>query len=145
MFDAVVVGSGATGGWAAKQLTEAGTKVAVLEAGPKITQRDFSEHVQPYQLKYRGNDPHILKRRPIQGQVYACRESNQQWFVDDIENPYTTPEDKPFNWIRPRVLGGRSLSWGRQSYRTGELDFKAASRDGHGDDWPIATAELNTY
>jgi choline dehydrogenase-like flavoprotein len=145
MFDAIVVGSGATGGWAAKQLTEAGMKVAVLEAGPKITPRDFTEHVEPYQLKYRGNDPHILKRRPVQGLVYACRESNQHWFVDDIENPYTTPKEKPFHWIRQRVLGGRSLSWGRQSYRTGDIDFKAASRDGYGDDWPISYADLKPY
>jgi choline dehydrogenase-like flavoprotein len=142
VFDVVVVGSGATGGWAAKELTEAGLKVAVLEAGPKITPKDFSEHVQPYQLKYRGNDPHMLEQRPIQGLVYACRESNQQWFVNDIENPYTTPKDKPFHWIRMRVLGGRSLSWGRQSYRMGDIDFKAASRDGFGEDWPISYSEM---
>lgn len=145
VFDAIVVGSGATGGWAAKELTEAGMKVAVLEAGKKITPRDFSEHVQPYQLKYRGNSPKIRERRPIQGQVYACRESNQDWFVDDIENPYSTDEGKPFNWIRMRVLGGRSLSWGRQSYRMGDIDFKAASRDGHGEDWPVSYADLVPY
>ncbi len=145
LFDAVVVGSGATGGWAAKQLTEAGMKVAVLEAGPKITPQDFTEHVQPWQLKYRGNSPKIRERRPIQGQVYACRESNQEWFVDDIQNPYTTAEGKPFNWIRMRVLGGRSLSWGRQSYRMGDIDFKAASRDGYGEDWPFSYADLKPY
>ncbi len=143
IFDAVVVGSGATGGWAAKQLTEAGMRVAVLEAGARVTPRDFTEHVQPFQLKYRGNSPEILKRRPIQGLVYACRESNHQWFVDDIKNPYT--QEKPFHWIRMRILGGRSLSWGRQSYRMGDLDFKAASRDGYGDDWPISYADLQPY
>ena len=142
VFDAVVVGSGATGGWAAKQLTEAGMSVAVLEAGPPVTPKDFTEHVQPFQLKYRGNSPKILNRRPVQGLIYACRESNQDWFVDDIENPYTTPADKPFHWIRMRVLGGRSLSWGRQSYRMGDLDFKAATRDGHGEDWPLSYADL---
>jgi choline dehydrogenase-like flavoprotein len=141
-YDAVVVGSGATGGWAAKQLTEAGMTVAVLEAGPKITPKDFSEHVQPFQLKYRGNSPKILDRRPVQGLVYACRESNYEWFVDDIENPYTTDREKPFHWIRQRVLGGRSLSWGRQSYRTGDIDFKAASRDGFGENWPVSYADL---
>ena len=144
-FDAIVVGSGATGGWAAKQLTEAGLTVAVLEAGPKITPKDFTEHIQPYQLKYRGNSPVITDRRPIQGQVYACRESNHTWFVDDIDNPYTTPEDKPFHWIRMRVLGGRSLSWGRQSYRHGDIDFKCASRDGFGEDWPISYKEMVPY
>ncbi|MDZ4800262.1 MAG: GMC family oxidoreductase [Bryobacteraceae bacterium] len=145
IFDAIVVGSGATGGWAAKELAEAGMSVAVLEAGPKITPKDFSEHVQPYQLKYRGNDPHMLEKRPIQGLVYACRESNQEWFVNDIENPYKVDEGKPFNWIRMRVLGGRSLSWGRQSYRMGDIDFKAASRDGWGEDWPITHAEMKPY
>jgi len=145
VFDAIVVGSGATGGWAAKQLTEAGMTVAVLEAGPKITPKDFTEHIQPYQLKYRGNSPLITDRRPIQGRVYACRESNHQWFVDDIDNPYTTPEEKPFHWIRMRVLGGRSLSWGRQSYRHGDIDFKAASRDGFGEDWPISYKEMVPY
>ena len=141
-FDVVVVGSGATGGWAAKQLTEAGMRVAVLEAGPKITPKDFTEHVQPYQLKYRGNSPKIIDRRPVQGLVYACRESNYEWFVDDIENPYTTDREHPFHWIRQRVLGGRSMSWGRQSYRMGDIDFKAASRDGFGDDWPVSYADL---
>ena len=142
LFDAVVVGSGATGGWAAKQLAEAGMSVAVLEAGPPVSPKEFTEHVPPYQLKYRGNSPKILDRRPVQGLIYACRESNQDWFVDDIENPYTTPADKPFHWIRMRVLGGRSLSWGRQSYRMGDLDLKAASRDGHGENWPVSYADL---
>ncbi|MDQ6758813.1 MAG: GMC family oxidoreductase [Acidobacteriota bacterium] len=144
-YDAVVVGSGATGGWAAKQLTEAGMKIAVLEAGPPVTPKDFTEHVQPYELKYRGNSPKILDRRPVQGLVYACRESNQNWFVDDIENPYTTEPDKPFHWIRQRVVGGRSLSWGRQSYRMGDLDFKNASRDGFGQDWPLSYADVKPY
>lgn len=143
VFDAIVVGSGATGGWAAKQLTEAGLKVAMLEAGPKITPKDFTEHMKSWQMPYLGMSPKILKDRPIQGQVYACRESNYQWFVNDIENPYV--QEKPFNWIRQRVLGGRSLSWGRQSYRHGDLDFKAASRDGYGDDWPISYDDVKPY
>src|SRR5712692_11099874 len=145
VFDAVVVGSGATGGWAAKQLTEAGMRVVLLEAGKKITPADFTEHLQSYDLKYRGEDPHKLTRRPIQGLCYACRESNQNWFVDDIDNPYVTEDTKPFRWIRCRVLGGRSLTWGRQSYRMGDIDLKAASRDGYGDDWPISYADLVPY
>jgi len=142
VFDAVVVGSGATGGWAAKELTEAGLRVCVLEAGSRITPADFTEHLENHQLKYRGFDPHKRKRRPIQGQVYACRESNQTWFVDDIDNPYTTESGKPFHWIRCRILGGRSLTWGRQSYRMGDLDLKAASHDGYGDDWPVSHTDL---
>ncbi|PYT13211.1 MAG: GMC family oxidoreductase [Acidobacteria bacterium] len=142
-FDAVVVGSGATGGWAAKRLTEAGWRVALLEAGPKITPKDFTEHVQPWQLTYLGQSPVIRRERPIQSLCYACRESNYQWFVNDLENPYT--QEKPFHWIRQRVLGGRSLSWGRQAYRMSELDFKAASHDGYGDDWPISYDEMVPY
>lgn len=139
-FDAVVVGSGATGGWAAKKLTEAGLHVALLEAGAKVTPRDFTEHVETWQMPYLGMDPTIKKRRPIQSTVYACRETNQHWFVDDFDNPYT--QEKPFNWYRMRILGGRSLSWGRQSYRMSPLDLKAKSHDGYGDDWPISYEEL---
>jgi choline dehydrogenase-like flavoprotein len=142
-YDAVVVGSGATGGWAAKKLTEGGMRVALLEAGKNLTPRDFTEHKQSWQLDYLGLSPNIVKNRPIQGLVYACRESNYDWFVDDYENPYT--QAKPFHWIRMRVLGGRSLSWGRQSYRMSDLDFKAASHDGYGDDWPISYADLVPY
>ncbi|MBM3810032.1 MAG: GMC family oxidoreductase [Acidimicrobiia bacterium] len=139
-FDAIVVGSGATGGWAAKQLTEAGMRVALLEAGPKITQRDFNEHAQSWQMPFLGMSPVIRKDRPIQGLCYACTEYNYKWFVSDVENPYT--QAKPFHWIRQRVIGGRSLSWRRQSYRMGDLDFKAASHDGYGDDWPISYEEM---
>jgi len=149
VFDAVVVGSGATGGWAAKQLTEAGMEVAVLEAGPPVSSADFTEHDQPYQHEYRmgsnPKSPEVMRNRPIQGLCYACREPNYKWFVNDVENPYTTPEEKPFRWIRCRVLGGRSLTWGRQSYRHGDIDFKAASRDGYGIDWPISYSDLVPY
>ena len=142
-YDVIVVGSGATGGWAAKELTEGGMKVALLEAGKPVSPKDFTEHVQSWQLKYLGFDPTILEDRPVQGKCYACTESNKNWFVNDRENPYT--QDKPFSWIRQRVVGGRTLSWGRQSYRMSDLDFKAASHDGYGDDWPISYAEMVPY
>lgn len=142
-FDAIVVGSGCTGGWAAKWLTEHGMKVALLEAGAKITPKDFTEHVQPWQLPSLGMDSKILKDRPIQGRCYACTEHNYKWFVSDTENPYT--QEKPFWWIRQRVLGGRSNSWGRQSYRMSNLDFKAASHDGYGEDWPVSYEDLVPY
>ncbi len=155
VYDAVVVGSGATGGVAAWLLASAGLKTCVLEAGPKITDADFTEHVMPYDLKYRGNSgrlvggipksPELMRNRPVQGLVYACRESNYKWFADDIRNPYQTPKDKPFHWIRMRVLGGRSLSWGRQSYRMGDIDFKCADRDGYGENWGIEYADLVPY
>jgi choline dehydrogenase-like flavoprotein len=142
-FDAVVVGSGATGGWAAKKLTEAGMRVALLEAGAKTTEKDFSEHTQPWQLPYLGMSPKLAKDREIQSKCYACTEHNSKWFVSDIENPYT--QEKPFWWIRQRALGGRSLSWGRQSYRMSDLDFKAASHDGYDVDWPVSYAEMVPY
>jgi len=144
-FDAVVVGSGATGGWVAKQLTEAGWKVAVVEAGSNVTEADFSEHVQSFQTKYRLATKAFMRDRPIQRDNYACEETNYQWFANDVENPYTTPEDKPFKWIRLRALGGRSLAWGRGVFRHSDLDFKAASRDGVGVDWPISYAELKPH
>ena len=144
-FDAIVVGSGATGGWAAKQLTEAGLRVAVLEAGQKITEADFSEHVEPWQTKYRYRSKEFMADRPIQRRNYACRETNYQWFVSDVDSPYTTPDGKPFWWIRMRVLGGRSLSWGRGAFRLSDLDFKAGSRDGFGPDWPVSYAEMQPH
>ena len=144
-YDVVVVGSGATGGWAAKRLSEAGLKVALLEAGRAVTPAEFTEHMPAYKLKYRNHSPVMVKTRPIQRQCYACMEYNYEWFVDDLENPYSTPEGKPFSWQRCRVLGGRSLVWGRQSYRFSDVDFKAASRDGFGEDWPVSYADLAPY
>jgi choline dehydrogenase-like flavoprotein len=144
-YDAIVVGSGATGGWAAKQLAEAGLKVALLEAGRAVSPTEFTEHTPAYQLKYRDHSPEIVRTRPVQKACYACMEYNYEWFVNDLENPYSTPADKPFTWQRLRVVGGRSLVWGRQSYRLSDNDFKAASRDGYGDDWPFSYAELAPY
>src|SRR5579872_1845954 len=144
-YDAVVVGSGATGGWAAKRLSEAGLKVALLEAGRAVTPREFTEHVPLYQLKYRNHSPEMTRTRPIQRQCYACMEYNYEWFVNDLENPYSTPRDRPFTWQRCRVLGGRSLVWGRQSYRLSDVDFKAASRDSYDVDWPISYAALAPF
>jgi choline dehydrogenase-like flavoprotein len=142
VFDAIVVGSGSTGGWAAKELTEAGLKVALLEAGPDLDpKREFNEHLASYEIKYRGQSPEIRSTRPIQSRNYACMEYNWKWYVNDYENPYTTAPNKPVNWFRLRVLGGRSLVWGRQSYRMSDLDFKAASHDGYGDDWPISYSD----
>ena len=144
-YDAIVVGSGATGGWAAKRLAEAGLKVALLEAGRAVSPREFTEHMPGFKLKYRGRSPEIARTRPIQKQCYACMEYNYEWFVNDLENPYSTPKDKPFSWQRLRIVGGRSLVWGRQSYRLSDVDLKAASRDGYGDDWPISYADLAPY
>ncbi len=147
IFDVIIVGSGATGGWAAKQLSEAGLRVAVLDAGRKLDPaRDYTEHLAPFQVKYRNMAPEVVRRtRPIQSRCYACNEFNYHWFVNDLENPYTTPPDKPFDWYRLRVVGGRSLAWYRLCYRFSNLDFKCASRDGYGEDWPISYEELAPY
>jgi choline dehydrogenase-like flavoprotein len=144
-YDAIVVGSGATGGWAAKRLSEAGLNVALLEAGRNVSAKEFTEHMPAYKLKYRDMSPEIVKTRPIQKQCYACMEYNYDWFVNDLENPYSTPKDKPFTWQRLRIVGGRTLVWGRQSYRLSDLDFKAYSHDGYGQDWPLAYKDLAPY
>jgi choline dehydrogenase-like flavoprotein len=148
IYDAIVVGSGATGGWAAKALTERGMTVLVLEAGRQLDpQKDFREHTFPYELKYRGlvSGEKFAPRQPIQSRCYAANEYGNHLFVDDIDNPYTTPEDKPFWWIRGRHVGGRSVTWGRQSYRLSDYDFRAAERDGYGDPWPFSYKDIEPY
>ncbi len=149
VYDAIVVGSGATGGWAAKELTERGMRVIVLEAGRKLDPaKDYTMLKEPYEVKYRGlkDQQEIYKaRQPIQSKCYACGEFSHQFFVDDIDNPYTTAAGKGFDWIRGRQVGGRTLQWGRQTYRFSDYDFKAASRDGFGEDWPISYDEMKPY
>ena len=144
-YDAIVVGSGATGGWAAKKLSEAGLKIALLEAGRNISAEEFTEHMPAYKLDFRNVSPEIIRTRPIQKMCYACMEYNYDWFVDDLQNPYSTPADKPFTWQRLRIVGGRTLVWGRQSYRLSDLDFKAASLDGYDEDWPFSYRDLAPY
>jgi choline dehydrogenase-like flavoprotein len=144
-YDAIVVGSGISGGWAAKELTEHGLATLVLEAGGPIDpSKDFVEHVQPYSMHFRGlGDRKALERdHPIQRECYACDEMGHKFFVNDHENPYTTPDEAPFRWFRGRQVGGRSIMWGRQVYRWSDLDFEANARDGHGNDWPIRYADI---
>ena len=144
-YDAIVVDSGISGGWAAKELTEAGLRTLVLEAGGPIDPaRDYVEHLQPHQVRFRGygDRERLAKEQPIQRECYACDEYSGKFFVNDRENPYTTPDDAPFRWFRGRQVGGRSLTWGRQVYRWSDLDFEANLKDGHGNDWPIRYADL---
>ena len=149
IYDAVIVGSGATGGYAAKELAEKGMRVIVLEAGRKLDPgKDFREHTWPYEVPYRGtvNQQYLFReRQKVQSRCYACNEFGRHFFVDDVDNPYTTPDGRPFDWIRGRHVGGRSITWGRQSYRLSDYEFKAASRDGYGEDWPFSYAELAPY
>ena len=146
-FDVIVVGSGASGGWAAKRLSEAGIKVALLEAGKPQGDADFTEHVPAYDLTYRNRASDWIRRtRPRQRDCYACREWNYKWFVNDLEEPYTTPDGKPFSWQgRTRVVGGRTNVWGRQSYRFSDQDLHGKSFDGYGEDWPISYKDLAPY
>jgi choline dehydrogenase-like flavoprotein len=146
-FDVLVVGSGASGGWACKRLAEAGIKVALIDAGRPQSDKDFTEHLPGFQLKYRDMAREVIRRtRPRQAECYACTEYNYQWFCNDLEEPYTTPNEMPFSWQgRMRVTGGRTNTWARQSYRFSDLDFKAASHDGYGEDWPLGYKDLAPY
>ncbi|HZR31493.1 MAG TPA: GMC family oxidoreductase [Terriglobales bacterium] len=148
IYDVIVIGSGASGGWVAKEVAERGLDTLMLEAGPpRVPTRDFTEHVWPYQLNFRGfgNQEQLLRTQPVQRLCYACDEYSHQFFVNDLEHPYTFPADKPFMWIRGRQVGGKTFCWARESYRYSDNEFKAASRDGYGEDWPISYKELEPY
>lgn len=145
-FDAIVVGSGITGGWAAKELTEAGLKVLMIERGRKIEHGvDYATETKtPWEMPFRGSGDaaHYVKEYAVQMKNRHFTEYTENHFVNDAENPYSTGEDTAFTWFRSYQLGGRSLTWGRQSYRWSDYDFDANRRDGFGTDWPIRYADL---
>ena len=145
MFDAIVIGSGMSGGIAAKELCERGLKTLILERGRKIEHgASYTDWMQPWEVPNAGliNEDELARDYPIQGQCYAVNEATKQYWVKDSEHPYSTPDDRPFSWIRGYHLGGRSIMWGRQSYRLSPMDFEANARDGHGVDWPIRYEDL---
>jgi choline dehydrogenase-like flavoprotein len=146
-FEVIVVGSGASGGWAAKRLSEAGVKVALLDCGRPQSDRNFTEHKPEFELKYRDRVPEVVRRtRPIQKDCYACTEYNLDWFCNDLDEPYTTAPGTQFSWQgRLRVIGGRTNVWGRVSLRLSDLDFKSASFDGYGVDWPLSYKDVAPY
>ncbi|MGO9829514.1 MAG: GMC oxidoreductase [Myxococcaceae bacterium] len=143
-WDAIVVGSGATGGAAARQLTAAGLRILVLEAGAPVSSRAdygsfFSNGCKQLYRHFFSHRQDVQKSHP----TYWA--TNPDFFVDDLDNPYTTPPGMPFRWIRSRRVGGRSLVWDAVMPRFSDFDFKAASRDGFGPDWPISHADLAPY
>lgn len=146
MFDAIVVGSGITGGLAAKQLTEAGLTVLMIERGRNIEhQVDYETELKaPWELPFRGQGDAAEYRRdyPVQMLNRHFNEFTQNHFVNDAEQPYQKVPGSEFDWFRSYQLGGRSLTWGRQCYRWSDYDFGANKRDGFGTDWPIRYADL---
>jgi len=148
-FDAIVVGSGITGGWAAKELTERGFKTLMLERGPLVEHRkDYSgEGVAPWKQENRGKVARDLVERdyPIQSKCYAFKESSRQFFGNDRELPYQTKDGTDFTWIRGNQLGGKSLLWARQCYRWSDFDFAANRNDGLAIDWPIRYDDLEKW
>ena len=145
-FDAIVVGSGISGGWAIKELTERGLKVLLIERGSEtIHGADYvGEGKAPWELPYRGAIPEdtLNSEYFIQKQCYALNDATKQFFVNDRQHPYISDKKKPFSWIRGYQLGGRSLLWYRQSYRWSEMDFNANKLDGFGVDWPIRYKDI---
>ena len=144
--DAIVVGSGISGGWAAKELAEKGLNVLMLERGKPLTHGlDYKgEHQPPWQRSNMGMRPRELydQEYAVQSTSYAFDETTRHFWNNDQENPYDYNLDRPFHWLRADVVGGRSLLWARQSYRWSDLDFAANKLEGVGVDWPIRYADI---
>jgi choline dehydrogenase-like flavoprotein len=142
-YDAIIVGSGISGGWAAKELCEKGLKVLVLERGRMVEHiKDYPTATTPtWEFKHRQTLTQEDKQKFfIQSRHYSLREDNKHFYINDGENPYT--ETKRFDWIRGDIVGGRSLLWARACYRWSDLDFEANLKDGHGVDWPIRYKDI---
>src|SRR6266699_4697549 len=140
-YDVCIIGSGAGGGTAAKILTEGGLNVVMLEAGPPLNpEKDYKEHLWPYDLPHRGIGVGGKLRREINDEFTA---PNGAWEIDG--EPYTSAPGSRFRWFRSRIVGGRTNHWGRIALRFAPIDFKSATRDGLGDDWPITYDDLAPY
>lgn len=146
VYDVIVVGSGVTGGWAAKEFCERGLKTLMVERGRKVEHRiDYpGEGKAPWELPNRGKVDNLLvkKQHQVQQGCYAFNSATAHFFGNDQELPYTTEPGTRFSWIRANQMGGESLLWARQSYRFSDHDFAANSLDGHGNDWPIRHKDL---
>jgi choline dehydrogenase-like flavoprotein len=142
-FDAIVVGSGISGGWAAKELTERGLRVLLLERGKNVEHgKDYpNARKAPWEYAHRGGRTQaMVDAYPVLSRDYPLNEKNLDWWVDEKDSPYT--EVKRFDWYRGYHVGGRSLTWGRQSYRLSDWDFDANAKDGIAVDWPVRYADL---
>jgi choline dehydrogenase-like flavoprotein len=145
-YDAIVIGSGISGGWAAKELTEKGLKTIMLERGENIEHvKDYVNALKgPWQFPHRGGRTQkMIEDHPVLKRDYPLNEMNLNWWVNEKESPYT--EVKRFDWFRGYHVGGRSLLWGRQSYRWSDLDFEANAKDGIAVDWPIRYKEIEPW
>ena len=142
-FDAIVIGSGISGGWSAKELTERGLKTLLLERGRNVEHiKDYpTTNMMPYEFEHRGEMPlAIQKAAPVVSRCYAFREDAMHFFVKDNEHPYV--QEKPFDWIRGYQVGGKSLLWARQTQRWSDYDFEGPARDGFAVDWPIRYKDI---
>lgn len=142
-YDAIVIGSGISGGWAAKELAEKGLKTLVLERGRDVKHNvDYpTTNMMPWEFKHRGEIPFkIREENPVVSKCYAFREDAMHFFVKDNDHPYT--QEKPFDWIRGYQVGGKSLLWARQTQRWSDFDFQGPARDGFAVDWPIRYKDL---
>jgi choline dehydrogenase-like flavoprotein len=142
-FDAIVVGSGISGGWAAKELTERGLRVLLLERGRNVEHiKDYPNAMKgPWEIPHRGRVPVSLREKhPVLRRDYVLNETNYDFWAHESQHPYI--EKKPFDWFRGYHVGGRSLTWGRQSYRHSDIDFEANAREGIAIDWPIRYKDI---
>lgn len=146
VFDAIVIGSGASGGWAAKEFTEKGLKTLVLERGRDVVHvKDYpTTNLYPYELEHRNEITYADKQtNPIANRCYAYREDTQHFFAKDEEHPYI--QEKDFDWVRGYQVGGKSLIWARQTQRWSEYDFEGPARDGFAVDWPIRYHDIDPW
>ncbi len=142
-YDAIVIGSGVTGGWAAKELTEKGLKVLMLEKGKNLEHVTGYENAMkdPWETQYNGRLTVALKEsHPKLSRDYPFNELSQNYWMNDSDSLYK--EDKRFDWFRPDIVGGKSIMWGRQSYRLSDIDFEANAKEGIAVDWPIRYKDL---
>ena len=145
-FDAIVIGSGISGGWAAKELTEKGLKTLVLERGRDVVHlKDYPTATKnPWEFAHRNKKSAAFKKEnPIVSKCYAFGESSEHFFVKDAEHPYV--QEKPYDWIRGYQVGGKSLLWARQTQRWSKYDFEGPKRDGFAVDWPIRYEDIDTW